>query len=96
VLLPDGFKTFASPEGDGDPVFRQSFYQSVAISLPLVLLRLPPVKRWVTGKRADGQQWKVWLLVAVIGVPYVAGMICIISEEIFTGMTCLTMHPPAN
>ena len=96
LLLLDGFKTFAPPEGDVDPVFHQRFYQSVAISLPLILLRLPPVKRWVTAKRADGQKWKVWLLVAVIGVPYLVGMIFIINEEIFTGMMCLTMHPPAN
>jgi DMSO/TMAO reductase YedYZ heme-binding membrane subunit len=96
LLLLDGFKTFAPPEGDGDPVFHQRFYQSVAISLPLVLLRLPPVKRWVTAKRVDGQKWKVWLLVTVIGVPYLVGMIYIINEEIFTGMMCLTMHPPAN
>jgi DMSO/TMAO reductase YedYZ heme-binding membrane subunit len=96
LLLLDGFKPFGASEGDGDPVFHQRFYQAVAISLPLVILRLPPVKRWCISKRADGQQWKVWLLVAVIGVPYVVGMIYIINEEIFTGMMCLTMHPPAN
>jgi DMSO/TMAO reductase YedYZ heme-binding membrane subunit len=96
LLLLDGFKPFGAPEGDGDPVFHQRFYQAVAISLPLVILRLPPVKRWCISKRADGQQWKVWLLVAVIGVPYVVGMIYIINEEILTGMMCLTMHPPAN
>jgi len=29
-------------------------------------------------------------------VPYVVGFIFIINEEIFTGMQCLTMHPPSN
>jgi DMSO/TMAO reductase YedYZ heme-binding membrane subunit len=96
LLLLDGFKPFGASQGDGDPVFHQRFYQSVAISLPLVILRLPPVKRWVINKRASGQQWKVWLLVSVIAVPYIVGMIYIINEEIFTGMMCLTMHPPAN
>jgi DMSO/TMAO reductase YedYZ heme-binding membrane subunit len=96
LLLLDGFKPFQTPEGDGDPVFHQRFYQAVAISLPLVILRLPPVRRWVISKRESGQQWKVWLLVSVIGLPYVVGMIYIINEEIFTGMMCLTMHPPAN
>jgi DMSO/TMAO reductase YedYZ heme-binding membrane subunit len=96
LLLLDGFKPFGDVDGDGDPIFHQRFYQAVAISLPLVILRIPPVKRWVISKRESGQKWKVWLLVAVIGVPYVAGMIYIINEEIFTGMMCLTMHPPAN
>ena len=67
LLLLDGFKPFQTPEGDGDPVFHQRFYQAVAISLPLVILRIPPVKRWVISKRESGQKWKVWLLVSVIG-----------------------------
>jgi DMSO/TMAO reductase YedYZ heme-binding membrane subunit len=96
LLLLDGFKPFGRSLGDGDPVFHQRFYQSVAISLPLVILRLPPVKRWVISKRTSGQKWKVWLLVTVIAVPYVVGFIFIINEEIFTGMQCLTMHPPSN
>jgi hypothetical protein len=36
----------------------------VAISIPLVILRLPPVRRWITARRAAGQQWRVWLAVA--------------------------------
>ena len=96
LLLLDGFKPFGAATGDGDPVFHQRFYQAVAISLPLVILRIPPVKRWVISKRASGQQWKVWLLVSVIAVPYLVGFIYIINEEILTGMMCLTMHPPAN
>ena len=54
------------------------------------------MKRWCISKRANGQQWKVWLLVSVIAVPYVVGFIYIINEEILTGMMCLTMHPPTN
>ena len=56
VLLLDGFKPFGAVTGDGDPVFHQRFYQAVAISLPLVILRMTPVKRWVISKRASGQQ----------------------------------------
>ena len=96
LLLLDGFKPFGESLGDGDPVFHQRFYQSVAISLPLVILRIPPVKRWIISKRASGQKWKVWLPVIAIAVPYVVGFIFIINEEIFTGMECLTMHPPLN
>jgi len=96
LLLLDGFKPFGGSLGDGDPVFHQRFYQSVAISLPLVILRIPPVKRWIISKRASGQKWKVWLPVIAIAVPYVVGFIFIINEEIFTGMQCLTMHPPSN
>jgi DMSO/TMAO reductase YedYZ heme-binding membrane subunit len=96
LLLLDAFRPFGGPQGDGDPVFHQRFYQAVAISLPLVILRIPPVRNWVTSNRASGQKWKVWLLVAAIAVPYVIGFIFIFNEEIFTGMKVLTMHPPTD
>ena len=96
LALLDGFRPFDGPQGDGDPVFHQRFYQVVAVSLPLVLLRLPPVKRWVTETRAAGQQWKVWCAVGPMAVLYLLALAFIINEEIFTGTQVLTLHPPAN
>jgi hypothetical protein len=81
---------------DGDPVFHQRFYQAVAISVPLLLLRLPPVRRWVTAQQAAGKQWRVWLAVMPLAVLYVAGFAFIINEEIFTGTMAITLRPPAN
>jgi hypothetical protein len=96
LLLLDGFRPFGANQGDGDPVFHQRFYQAVAISIPLVLLRLPPVRRWVTQQRADGRMWKVWLALAPFAVLYLIGFVFIINEEIFTGTKVITMHPLAN
>jgi DMSO/TMAO reductase YedYZ heme-binding membrane subunit len=96
LLLLDGFRPFGAAQGDGDPVFHQRFYQAVAISIPLVLLRLPPVRRWVAQQRAAGQQWKVWLALAPFAALYLIGFVFIINEEIFTGTKVITMHPLAN
>ena len=96
LALLDGFRPFDGPQGDGDPVFHQRFYQVVAVSLPLVLLRLPPVKRWVTEARAAGQQWKVWCAIAPMAALYLLALAFIINEEIFTGTQVMTLHPPAN
>ncbi len=96
LLLLDGFKPFGGPEGDGDPIFHQRFYQAVAISIPLVILRLPPVKRWITEQRAAGRQRLVWLAVMPLAAAFILGLIFIINEEIFTGVKVMTMHPPAN
>jgi hypothetical protein len=41
-------------------------------------------------------EMEAWLPVMAIAVPYVVGFIFIINEEIFTGMQCITMHPPSN
>jgi DMSO/TMAO reductase YedYZ heme-binding membrane subunit len=96
LALLDGFRPFDGPQGDGDPVFHQRFYQVMAVSLPLVLLRLPPVKRWVTQTRAAGAQWKVWCAIAPVAALYLLALAFIINEEIFTGTQVLTLHPPAN
>jgi DMSO/TMAO reductase YedYZ heme-binding membrane subunit len=96
LALLDGFRPFDGPQGDGDPVFHQRLYQILAISFPLVILRLPPVKRWIADKRAAGEQWKVWAAVAPMAALYFMGFAFILNEEIFTGMQVITMHPPSN
>jgi DMSO/TMAO reductase YedYZ heme-binding membrane subunit len=96
LALLDGFKPFDGPQGDGDPIFHQRLYQIVAISLPLVVLRLPPVKRWITEQRAAGQQWKVWAAIAPLAALYILGFALLINEEIFTGTKIILMNPPAN
>ena len=82
---------FGAPAGDGDPVFHQRFYQAVAISIPLFLLRLPPVRRWVIEQRTAGRGWLVWLTVSPLAVLYILGFAFIINEEFFTGLKVITM-----
>jgi sulfoxide reductase heme-binding subunit YedZ len=96
LLLLDGLKPFGASDGDGDPIFHQRFYWAVAISLPLIILRLPPVRRWITEQRAQGRQWVVWATFAPLIVLYLTAMIFIINEEIFTGTMAITLRPPAN
>jgi DMSO/TMAO reductase YedYZ heme-binding membrane subunit len=96
LLLLDGFTTFGGADGDGDPVFHQRFYQAVAISIPLVVLRLPPVRRWITARRAEGRVWPVWLVFTPLAALYLAGMFYIINEELFTGTMMLTIRPPTD
>ena len=91
LLLLDGFMPFGTADGDGDPVFHQRFYQAVAVSVPLILLRLPPVRRWVTEQRAQGRQWLVYLTFAPLALFYLTAMVFIVNEEFFTGLKVLTM-----
>jgi DMSO/TMAO reductase YedYZ heme-binding membrane subunit len=93
LLLLDGFKPFGGAAGDGDPIFHQRFYQAVAISIPLIVLRLPPVRRWVTEQRAQGRQWVVWAAFAPLIVFYVTAMAFIINNEIFQGTQAITLSP---
>src|SRR5215472_12157975 len=96
LLLLDGFKPFGAADGDGDPIFHQRFYWAVAISLPLIVLRLPPVRRWVTEQRAEGRAWVVWLTLSPLFLLYLTAMVFLINEEIFTGTMAITVRPPAN
>ena len=96
LLLLDGLRPFGASKGDGDPVFHQRFYQAVAISIPLIILRLPPVRRWIVEQRAEGRAWLVWLAVMPLAALYILGFTYIINEEIFQGVLAFTIHPLAD
>ena len=96
LLLLDGLKPFGADDGDGMPIFHQRFYQAIAISLPLIVLRLPPVRRWVTEQRAEGRSWVVWLTLSPLFMLYLTAMFFLINEEFFTGFKAITLTPPAN
>src|SRR5215475_12379090 len=85
LLLLDGVTPFGGPE-DGLAPFHQRFYQAVAVSGPLIVLRLPPVRRWVTEQRAEGRQWLVWLTLSPLAVFYITAMVFIINNEFFIGI----------
>ena len=95
LLLLDGLRPFKTDE-DGAAIFHQRFYQALAISIPLIILRVPAVRRWITERRAEGRQWLVWLAVAPLAVFYITAMAFIVNEEIFTGTMAITLHPPAD
>lgn len=80
-------------EGDGDPVFHQRLYQIVACSIPLFVLRLPPVKRWIAGQQKAGRQRLVYLAVLPLAVLFVLGFSFIVNEEIFKGTGAFMLHP---
>ena len=96
LLLLDGFTPFGAEEGDGAAIFHQRFYQALAVSIPLIILRLPPVRRWITEQRAEGRQWLVWLAVAPLAVFYITSMAFIVNEEFFQGIGAFTLSPHAD
>lgn len=78
---------------DGDPVFHQRLYQALACSIPLVVLRLPPVRRWIAKQQKAGRQRVVYVAVLPLAVLFVLGFSFIVNEELFKGMAAFTLHP---
>jgi len=91
LLLLDGLTPFINNGTDGDPVFHQRFYQAVAVSIPLFVLRLPPVRRWVIEQRTNGRAWLPWVALSPLIAFYILGFAFIINEEFFTGLKIITM-----
>jgi methionine sulfoxide reductase heme-binding subunit len=79
--------------GDGDPIFHQRLYQYSACSVFLLVLRLPPVKRWIAARHKEGRMWLVWVTVLPLFALFVFGFIFILNEEIFKGIDSFTEHP---
>jgi methionine sulfoxide reductase heme-binding subunit len=82
--------------GDGDPIFHQRLYQYSACSLFLLVLRLPPVKRWIVARQKEGRNWLVWVTVLPLFALFVFGFTFILNEEIFKGIDSFTEHPSAE
>jgi DMSO/TMAO reductase YedYZ heme-binding membrane subunit len=82
--------------GDGDPIFHQRFYQYGAVSLFLLTLRLPPVKRWIAARESEGRTWLVWLTIAPIFALFVFGMTFFINEQIFKGIDSFRETPSSE
>src|SRR5580658_382889 len=79
--------------GDGDPIFHQRLYQYSVCSVFLLVLRLPPVKRWIAARQKEGQNWLVWVTILPILALFVFGFVFILNEEIFKGFDSFTEHP---
>jgi methionine sulfoxide reductase heme-binding subunit len=82
--------------GDGDPVFHQRLFQLSACSLPLLILRLPPVRRWVSRQQHAGRQLMIDILFVPFAVLFAIGFCFIVNEEIFKGTAAFTLHPNAD
>jgi len=98
LLLLEGFGFQQGSDGsgfpgDGDPIFHQRFYQYSVISLLLLTLRVPPVKRWIAARQKEGRNWLVWVTITPIFVLFVVGFIFMLNEEIFKGLDSFTENP---
>ena len=98
LTLLEGFSFQQGTNGpsasvDGNPVLHQRVYQLAACSLPLLILRLPPVKRWVDKQQKEDRQWLVNLAVLPMAALYVLFFAFIVNEEIFKGVSAFRLQP---
>jgi sulfoxide reductase heme-binding subunit YedZ len=94
LMLLEGFGF--EQAGDGDPFFHQKLYQIVECSIPLFVLRLPPVKRWIGRQQKADRQWLVNLAVLPLAILFLLGFTFMVDEQIFKGTLAITLHPPAD
>jgi sulfoxide reductase heme-binding subunit YedZ len=78
---------------DHSPVLHQRLYQLTACSLPLLLLRLPPVKRWVAQQHKAGRHRAVYLTLLPLAALYILFLAYIVNEEIFKGVSAFRLQP---
>jgi len=81
---------------DGIPILHQRVYQFAVVSIFLLTVRLPPVRRWITAKREQGKQWQAWLALSPVVLLFLLGMVMIIHEMIFKGLDMFRLHPSSE
>jgi len=86
------------PSGDVDhtPLLHQRLYQLSAVSLILIILRIPPVRRWVVAQRKAGRAWLPWLVLVPLIVLAIFAYAYIITEEVFKGVAEFRLQLPGG
>lgn len=92
-----GFQTGTNGPGscppcDGIPVMHQRLYQLTEVSLFLLVLRLPPVKRWIAAQQKAGQQWLVYVAITPLFLLFILGFAFMLNEEINRGIAALQLQ----
>jgi len=91
-----GFQNGTNGPGSGfdhNPVLHQRLYQLTACSLPLLLLRLGPVKRWVARQQKAGRERAVYLTFLPLAALYILFFAYIVNEEILKGVSAFRLQP---
>ena len=91
LTLLEGFGP--GSEGARLGVQHQRMYQLAACSLPLLVFRLPPVRRWTAARQRAGKGWQVYLAAVPLAVLFLAGYCIIVNEEMFKGIAAFTLSP---
>ena len=101
LALLEGFgiqNRLNGPSGafDHSPLVHQRFYQLSAVSLILIILRIPPVRRWVTAQRKAGRAWLPWLVFLPLIILAVVAYCYIINELCFKGVGAFRLQLPGG
>ena len=98
LALLFGFGIGAGEQGDhdGDPLFHMRLFQLTACSVPLLVLRLPPVRRWASAQQKAGRGWLVSLVCVPLALLFLLGFVFIVNEEIFKGTAAFSLHPDTD
>jgi methionine sulfoxide reductase heme-binding subunit len=96
LALLFGFGVGTGESGDGDPIFHQRLFQLTACSIPLLILRLPPVRRWVVRQQQAGRQVMIYVLLLPFALLFALGFCFIVNEEIFKGVAAFSLHPSSD
>jgi sulfoxide reductase heme-binding subunit YedZ len=76
--------------------FRTLFIAALEMSAPLLIMRLPPIRRWWMARRKQQQRLALrWALAVVLWSSFAVGFITVIHEYINVGVGAILLHPPS-
>ena len=74
-------------------VLHQRLYQFAVVSIPLVALRLPLVRRWVRGRQDAGKAWQAWLAITPLVLLFLLGYVFLMNEVFYKGLAAMHLNP---
>jgi DMSO/TMAO reductase YedYZ heme-binding membrane subunit len=97
LMLLEGFGVrhgdAAGPDRFPFDILHQRFYDYLGCSALLLVLRLPPVRRWIRDKQKASQMWKVWLAIAPLVILFLVAYGYFINELFYKGIAASELSP---
>ena len=74
-------------------VLHQRVYQYLSLSVLMIVLRIPPVRRWVRAKQQEGRSWKIYASLGPLFLLFLAAFVLLVNELIFKGAAAASLNP---
>jgi DMSO/TMAO reductase YedYZ heme-binding membrane subunit len=97
LLLLEGFgvshRDGVGPDSPVYSILHQRVYDFLGCSALLLVLRIPPVRRWVRVKQNAGKTWQVWLTLAPLVLLFLLAYGFFVNELMYKGIAAAQLNP---
>jgi DMSO/TMAO reductase YedYZ heme-binding membrane subunit len=74
-------------------IFHQRVYEWMSCSALMIVLRLPPVRKWIRARQDAGKTWQAWAVLAPLVLLFLLAYVFFINELFYKGLAACSLNP---